>query len=70
MKKYTQTDQLQKYIDWENILPMSRYAGGHDEQMKGLFKNIEVIAHWNENDYRAWWQLVLNFKKESLKTSM
>lgn len=51
MNKYIQTDQLQKLIDWEKIMKMPRYAGGHDEQMQGLFKDAEVIAHWNEGDY-------------------
>ena len=40
-------------IDWDNIMPMSRYSGGHDEQMKGLLKDITVIAHWNEGDYQG-----------------
>lgn len=53
MKKYFITDELQKQIDWESIMPMSRYAGGHDDQMKGLFKNVTVIAHWNEGYYQG-----------------
>ena len=53
MQTYFQTDELQKIIDWDAIMPMSRYAGGHDEQMKGLFKNVTVIAHWNEQDYQG-----------------
>jgi hypothetical protein len=53
MKKYIQTDELQELIDWENIMKMERCAGGHDEQMKGLFKDSEVIGHWNENDYQG-----------------
>ena len=53
MKKYFQTDELQSLINWDAILPMERYAGGHDEQMKGLFKDVTVIAHWNENDYQG-----------------
>lgn len=53
MKKYYQSDELQKLIDWENIMKMDRYAGGHDEQMQGLFKNAEVIGHWNEGDYQG-----------------
>lgn len=51
MNTYFQTDELQKHIDWDAIMPMSRYAGGHDEQMRGLFKNATVVAHWNEGDY-------------------
>lgn len=53
MEKYFQTDELQSLIDWEKLMPMSRYAGGHDDQMKGLFKNVLVIAHWNEGDYQG-----------------
>lgn len=53
MKKYYQTDELQKLIDWEAIILMPRYAGGHDDQMTGLFKNAKVIAHWNEGDYQG-----------------
>lgn len=34
-------------------MPMSRYAGGHDDQMKGLFKDAKVIAHYNEGDYQG-----------------
>jgi hypothetical protein len=52
-KKYIQTDELQSMIDWKNIMKMERSAGGHDEQMKGLFKNAEVIAHWNEGGYQG-----------------
>jgi hypothetical protein len=53
METYFQTDELQDFIDWDSIMPMSRYAGGHDEQMKGLFKNATVIAHYNENDWQG-----------------
>ena len=53
MNTYFQTDELQKRINWDAIMPMSRYAGGHDDQMKGLFKNVTVIAHWNEGDYQG-----------------
>jgi hypothetical protein len=51
--KYIQTDELQKMIDWDSIMKMSRYAGGHDEQMHGLFKDAKVIGHWNEGDYQG-----------------
>lgn len=53
MNKYIQTDELQKLIDWENIMRMKRYAGGHDDQMKGLIRNSKVIAHWNEGDWQG-----------------
>jgi hypothetical protein len=51
--KYIQTDELQKMIDWDSIMKMPRYAGGHDEQMQGLFKDAKVIGHWNEGDYQG-----------------
>lgn len=53
MNRYYQTDQLQKMIDWNNIMKMSRYAGGHDDQMRGLFKDAEIIGHWNEGDWQG-----------------
>ena len=53
MKKYYQTDQMQALINWDEIMKMDRWAGGHDEQMKGLFKNAEVVGHWNEGDYQG-----------------
>lgn len=53
MKKYIQTDELQKLIDWDSIMKMERWAGGHDEQMQGLFKDARVIGHWNEGDYQG-----------------
>lgn len=34
-------------------MPMDRYARGHDEQMKGLLKNVTVLGHWNEGDYQG-----------------
>lgn len=53
MKTYYQSDQLQSQIDWENIMKMSRYAGGHDDQMMGLFKNSTVIGHYNEGNWQG-----------------
>ncbi len=47
------TTDLQDLIDWDSILPLPRYAGGHDEQMQKLFKGAEVLAHWNEGDYHG-----------------
>jgi len=46
-------DELAKQIDIENLLKMDRGAGGHDEQMQGLIKGAQVIAHWNEGDYQG-----------------
>jgi len=40
-------------IDWEKLMQYPRYAGGHDQQMIGLFKDNTLIAHWNENDYQG-----------------
>lgn len=51
--KYIISDTLQSLIDWGNIMQMERYAGGHDDQMKGLFKDSTVIAHWNEGGYQG-----------------
>lgn len=50
-KKYIQTNELQNLIDWKNIMEMSRDAGGHCEQMKGLFKNAKVVAHYRSGGY-------------------
>lgn len=47
------TTELQKLIDFEACLAMPRYAGGHDDQMQGLFKGAKVLAHWNEGDYQG-----------------
>lgn len=49
----TTNAELIERIDLEKILPMPRYAGGHDEQMKALLKNSTVLAHWNEGDYQG-----------------
>lgn len=53
MALFTQSSDLQELIDWDAIMPMDRYAGGHDEQMRGLFKGATVIGHWNEGDYQG-----------------
>jgi hypothetical protein len=52
-EKYTISDTLQQLIDWGRIMKMPRYAGGHDEQMQGLFKDAKVIGHYNEGDYQG-----------------
>ena len=44
---------LVERVDWERIKPMSRNAGGHDDQMQALLKNSKVIDHWNEGDYQG-----------------
>ena len=51
--KYFISDTLQSLIDWENIMKMPREAGGHDEQMQGLFKGAKVIAHYNAGNYQG-----------------
>ncbi len=51
--KYYQTDQLQKMINWEKIMDLLRYAGGHDDQMISLFKDSVLVGHWNEGDYQG-----------------
>jgi hypothetical protein len=48
-----QDSRLQDLIDWDSIIPMDRYAGGHDAQMRGLFKGATVLAHWNEGDWQG-----------------
>jgi hypothetical protein len=48
-----QDSRMQDLIDWDTIMPLERYAGGHDEQMKNLFKGATVIAHYNEKDYQG-----------------
>jgi hypothetical protein len=53
-EKYYQSDKLADRIDWESILPMERYAGGHDDQMKGLLKDATIIAHWNEGSWQGY----------------
>ena len=52
-KKYYQSDKLADRVDWENIMPMDRYAGGHDDQMCGLLKDVTIVAHYNEGDYQG-----------------
>lgn len=50
---YIQTTDLQELIDWDSIMAMYRCAGGHDDQMKGLFKGAIVLGHWNEGNYQG-----------------
>ena len=52
--KYYQSDKLADRIDWENIMLMDRYAGGHDDQMQGLLKDVTIVAHYNEGDYQGY----------------
>lgn len=53
-KLYYQSDKLKDRIDWENIMKMPRYAGGHDDQMRGLLKDVTILGHWNEGDYQGY----------------
>ena len=50
---YIQDDRLKEHIDWDKIMPMERYAGGHDDQMRGLIKGAKVLGHYNEGDYQG-----------------
>ena len=50
---YYQSDKLIERIDWKELMPLERCAGGHDEHMKGLLKDVTLIAHWNEGDYQG-----------------
>ncbi len=67
MKNYIQSDELQKQINWDAIMKMERCAGGHDEQMKGLFKNVDVIAHWNEGGWQGMVATCVRFNKGKFK---
>ena len=42
---------MKNLINWNDLMPLSRDAGGHDEHMKKLFRGAVVLAHWNEGDY-------------------
>lgn len=53
MKIYKISDKLQNLINWDKIMPLPRYAGGHDDQMKYLFKDSKLIGHWNEGDWQG-----------------
>jgi hypothetical protein len=53
VKQPTQSNLLEELIDWPAIMPMSRAAGGHDEQMQSLFRGATVLSHWNEDDYQG-----------------
>jgi hypothetical protein len=53
MKKYIISDTLQSQINFDYIMTLERYAGGHDDQMMSLFVDSKVIGHWNEGDYQG-----------------
>lgn len=42
---------LRNEIDWNNVMKAERYAGGHEEVMRSLFKNAAVIAYYIEGWY-------------------
>ena len=44
---------LKDLINWNKIMSQPRYAGGHEEIMKNLFKNAKVIASYIENNYQG-----------------
>ena len=52
-KTWTKNPALVGQIDFANLQPLERYAGGHDSHMKGLFRGASVLVHWNENDYQG-----------------
>ena len=66
-QEYYYSDQLQKQIDWHNIMKMERYAGGHDDQMRGLFKNVTVIGHYNDGDCQGRVATCVRFDKGVFK---
>lgn len=53
MKNYTQSEDMADLVDWDAIMPMRRSAGGHDEQMRSLFRGATVLAHYNCGDYQG-----------------
>lgn len=53
MAAYRQSAELVDRIDWDAIMPLPRCSGGHDEQMRALFKNTTVIAHYNDGDWQG-----------------
>jgi hypothetical protein len=46
-------DEIFLNMNTEELLKFGRYAGGHDDHMKGLVKDSKVIGHWNEGDYQG-----------------
>jgi len=42
---------LKDLLDWEQIMIQPRYAGGHEEVMKVLFRGATVLASFVEDDY-------------------
>lgn len=46
-------DMLKDRLDWERIMLQPRNSGGHEEVMKVLFKDAEVIACYIEDNYQG-----------------
>lgn len=44
---------LSNFLDWEKIFRQPRYAGGHEEVMRVLFRGAIVLAEWVERDYQG-----------------
>ena len=43
---------LEQLIDWPHVMKQPRYAGGHEEVMRGVFgEGSEVLAWWHKQDY-------------------
>jgi hypothetical protein len=50
-KLYYQSDKLVERINWDVIMDLPRCAGGHDEIMMNLLKDVELIAHWHSGGW-------------------
>lgn len=53
MTLYYQSATLIDRINWDVIMGLPRYAGGHDEQMQALLKDATVVGHYNCGDYQG-----------------
>jgi len=40
-------------VDWDRAMAAPRCAGGHTDVMHALFRNAEVIAHFDGDDYQG-----------------
>lgn len=46
--------QLPDWIDWDKVMTKERYASGHEDVMRSIFRNpVKVIAEWVEDDYQG-----------------
>lgn len=45
---------IEQFIAWDHVMTLPRYAGGHDEIMKGIFGDEKTtVSFWNEGDYQG-----------------